>query len=367
MTIKLLFGDDIRSHVLKILSGECVFIRRPRFPTLYILSPWISDVQIEFSDLYVSKEEKLFMEGGKPDSFLFLDYNIKSINLPYALLLLKLHGASEHYQYPPALNIVTLPPDENNYSANNVPRVKNLLDFLDEIGCNIFVNSKLHSKLLHTNDLAVLGSFNLSSSALYYKEEIGISTNDLDNLEKLESYCLKVIQESERYGYTSLLNYGKRLMKSEIEYDEHLTNLLAEVEAKPPSLERKTRMKELLDQSRALHRNRVYSPNNGITRGWLLDQLIRDIYSEGYGEFLFITGGYDKFIKSYASNLDLFYLLSLRKFASSNREYHGGKDWIKNCFKYKGNESTDSIMEFVKNKIIREKVPKIRLRIKSLE
>jgi len=366
LTIKLLFGDDIRSYVLKVLSGECVLIRRPRFPTLYILSPWISDVQIEFSDLYVSKEEKLFREGGKFDSFL-MDYNIKSINLPYALLLLKLHGSSEHYQHPPQLNVVTLPPDENNYSANNVPKVKNLLDFLDEIGCNIFLNSKLHSKLLLTNDLAVLGSFNLSSSALYYKEEIGVSINDLDNLELLESYCMKVIHESERYGYTSLLKYGKRLLKSEIEYDEHLTNLLAELEEKPPSLERKASMKELLDASSALHRKSVYSPNNGVTRGWLLDQLTKDVYSEGYGEFLFITGGYDKFIKSYASNLDLFYLLSLRKFASSNREYHGGKDWIKNCFKYKGNESTDSIMEFVKSKIIREKVPKIRLRIKSLE
>jgi len=156
-------------------------------------------------------------------------------------------------------------------------------------------------------------------------------------------------------------------MKSEIEYDEHLTNLLAEVEAKPPSLERKTRMKELLDQSRALHRKRVYSPNNGITRGWLLDQLIRYVYSEGYGEFLFITGGYDKFIKSYASNLNLFYLLSFRKFASSNREYQGGKDWIKSRLGYKGNESTDSILEFVKSKFVREKIPDIKLRIKSLK
>jgi len=366
VTIKLLFGDDIRSHVLKILSGECVFIRRPRFPTLYILSPWISDVQIEFSDLYVSKEEKLFMEGGKPDSFLFLDYNIKSINLPYALLLLKLHGASEHYQYPPALNIVTLPPDENNYSANNVPRVKNLLDFLDEIGCNIFVNSKLHSKLLHTNDLAVLGSFNLSSSALYYKEEIGISTNDLDNLEKLESYCIKVIQESERYGYTSLLNYGKRLEEGERAHLNYQTELLAQELGKPSSLEGKERIKEILSLSHEIDKKIFFRPNQ-ITRGWLLDQLIRDIYSEGYGEFLFITGGYDKFIKSYASNLNLFYLLSFRKFASSNREYQGGKDWIKSRLGYKGNGSTDSVLEFVKSKFVREKVPDIKLRIKSLK
>jgi len=39
-------------------------------------------------------------------------------------------------------------------------RAKTLLDFLDEIGCEIFVNPKLNSKLLLANDLALLGSFN---------------------------------------------------------------------------------------------------------------------------------------------------------------------------------------------------------------
>jgi len=39
-------------------------------------------------------------------------------------------------------------------------RAKTLLDFLDEIGCEIFVNRKLNSKLLLANDLALLGSFN---------------------------------------------------------------------------------------------------------------------------------------------------------------------------------------------------------------
>jgi hypothetical protein len=364
VTVNLLFGDEIRSHVLKILSGECVFVRRSLYPKLYILSPWISDVVIDFSDRYVSKEVREFEEKGKVESFLILDYNIKSINLPYALLLFKLHGACNEYQNIPEVNIVTLPPDESNYSPDYLPRVKTLLDFLDEIGCNVFVNSKLHSKLLLANDLALLGSFNLSSSALLYnREEIGVSINDLDNLENLEAYCLKVLSESERYGHTSLLNYGKRREKSEIERDWHLTELLAEAMGKPPSLEREARIKELLDQSTDLFQKNVYSPKNGITRGWLLDLMIGNAYRGGYGEFLFITGGYDKAIKSYATDLNLFYLMSLRRLITSPE----GKSLVVNQFKLKDDESTDSIMKFLNNKFARKTVPNIRLRVKSLK
>jgi len=367
VTIQLLFGDEIRSHVLKILSGECVFARRPDVPKLYVLSPWISDVEIEFSDLYISKEFKKFVEAeGLSYTFLFLDYNIKSINLPYAFLLFKLHSACESYQKIPEVNIITLPPDEISYSANYLPKVKNLLDFLDEVGCNVFVNPKLHSKLLLSNDLALLGSFNLSKSALYNREEIGVSINDLDNLDRLELYCRHVIRESERYGYSSLLNYGKHRENSEIEYDRHLSHLLTEAMAKPPSLENKARVDELLDKSRHLHKKSIYSPKNGTTRGWLLDQMVKDVYGEGYGEFLYITGGYDKSLKSYASDLDLFYLTSVRKLFSSAEDWMRARDWIKGIYDYKGDESTDSIVEFIYKKFVRKKVPDIRLRIKSL-
>jgi hypothetical protein len=161
MTIQLLVGDDIRSQVLKILSGYCHFQRMTKYnlpPTLYILSPWISDVIIEFSDLYLSKE----MEK---DPMFYFDYNIKSINLAHALLLLKLHKGVK-------VNLVTLPFNKMSVSPNYLRKTKKLLDFLDEIGCNIFFNAELHSKLLLANDLALLGSFNLTSSALYYKKEL---------------------------------------------------------------------------------------------------------------------------------------------------------------------------------------------------
>ena len=320
MTIQILLGDEIRSEVLKILSGACLFKRKPSTPKLYILSPWISNVDIEFSDLYVSKEahklkEKLERKGGKINGFLFWDFSIKSINLPYALLLLKLHGGCET-RWRCNIDIVTLPPNEMNLDSDYLLKVKNLLDFLDEIGCNIFVNSKLHSKLLLANDLGLLGSFNLSSSALYYREEIGVSINDLDNLDRLEEYCWKVIRESQPYGYSSLLER---------------------------------------DLS---HRNQIPK-----TRGWLLDYMIEHAFHFGYGEFLDITGGYDRAMKYYCRDLNLFYLMNLRRLISSPR----GKDLVKGSFDYKGDESTDSIMEFVNSKFARKTVPDIRLRIKSLE
>jgi len=352
MTIQILFGDEIRSQVLRILSGACFFKRRPDLRQLFILSPWISDVEIELTELSSLKDEDAI-------EWFILDYNIKSINLPYALLLLKLHEGVE-------VNIVTLPPNEMNYHEG-WQRAKTLLDFLDEIGCNIFVNPRLHSKLLLANDLALLGSFNLSISALYDREEIGVSIDDLDNLERLWTYCIKVIQESERYGYSSLLRYGKRLEESDRLLEARLEDLLVEEEEKPPSLEGDTRIKELLSQSTEIYKQSRYTPKNGLTRGWLLEYLIErafDIESgrERYGEFFNVTGGYDKFIRSYSSNLNLFYLLSLRRLISSPK----GKSCV--ClFGYEGDESIDSIMEFVNNKFARKTIPDIRLRVKSLQ
>jgi len=348
MTIQILFGDEIRSHVLKILSGECLYERRPEQPQLFILSPWISDVDIEFSDLYVLKEK----EESKFYSYLFVDYNIKSINLPYALLLLKLHGGAR-------VNIVTLPPREPNYSSDYLPRVITLLDFLDEIGCNVFVNSKLHSKLILANDLALLGSFNLSSSALYNREEIGISINDLDNLNKLEWYCRDVIYSSQPFGYSSLLNYGSpedRKFESP-SYVEGMT---------PEEYDGLLKRWSESEDARILH-ERQLSRYNRITRGWLLDEMIKDAHPtlrghESYGEFFNVTGGYDKFIKSYASDLNLFYLMNLRRLISSRTR----KRLVNDVLGDKGDESTDSIMKFVCTKFARKTVPDIKLRVKSL-
>jgi hypothetical protein len=58
MTIQILLQEEIRSHVLKILSGACMFQRNKSYPKLYIPSPWISDVVIELDDIRSLREER---------------------------------------------------------------------------------------------------------------------------------------------------------------------------------------------------------------------------------------------------------------------------------------------------------------------
>jgi len=183
MTVKILLGDKIRNELLKVLSGISFWERHKESPRLYVFSPWISNVEIEFGDLRpVNNREKR----------IFVDYfGIKSINLPYALLLRKLHQGVE-------VNIIALPPTEKYYfTSQYASKVKVLYDFLDEIGCNVFVNPNLHTKLILANDLALLGSFNLSKSALYDREEIGVSIDDFDNLRMLDNYALKTMYSSQ--------------------------------------------------------------------------------------------------------------------------------------------------------------------------
>ena len=327
MTVQILLGDKIRSEVLKILSGMCFGERDRGNPRLYILSPWISDVPVEFSDLESLDEyEELFLVG---------DYGIKSINLPYALLLVKLHRGAE-------VNIIALPPTEKYYfNSRYASKVKVLYDFLDEIGCNVFVNRNLHTKLILANDLALLGSFNLSKSALYDREEIGVSINDLDNLRALERYSIDVIHRSQLYGYSSPLNWGWIFDSIEAVPDEVM-------------IEREEKRKEK------------------ITRGWLFDHMMENIYEMlkrdgSYGEFFYVTSREDRDIKSYSSNLNLFYLVNFRKLLSSESRRMEGIDHMRKFFNYKGDESIDSFLDFINGKFARKIVPSIKLKVKSFE
>jgi hypothetical protein len=329
MTTRVLFGDDIRSMVLRILSGEYLY-EAESFPRLFILCPWISDVDLQFSEFFLSEEEERLKEPGY--SYAFVDYNIKSINLPYALLLLKLHTGVD-------VNIVTLPPKEPHYASDYLPRIVTLLDFLDEIGCNIFVNDKIHSKIIFADKIALLGSFNLTSSALYYRDEIGVSVNDEDNLLRLGRYCCDMIQESELYGYSSLLEWGITLGKT-INHDQ-------------------------------------------ITRGFFLDYMIRNAFpieqgSVKYREFFNVTGGYDAFIKSYIQDLENFYLNSLYKLILGNYDYpidqsmvkrystDLGLKCIRRFFGFDNDYSPEELLISIDDKFARRKIPNIKLRIKSL-
>lgn len=330
MTTRVLFGDDIRSMVLRIFSGEYLYETYPSYPRLFILCPWISDVDLQFSELFLSEEERRLKEPGY--SYAFVDYNIKSINLPYALLLLKLHSGAD-------INIVTLPPKEPHYDSDYMARIVTLLDFLDEIGCNIFVNDKIHSKIMFADKIALIGSFNLTSSALYYREEIGVSVDDEDNLLRLERYCCDVIQESGLYGYSSLLKWGDTLGKT-INRDQ-------------------------------------------ITRGYFLDYMIRNAFpvEEGsvkYGEFFNVGGGYDDYIKLYAQDLENFYFSSLDKLilgkydeiwvSLDGRKLSTdlGTKCVQSFFGIDNSYSSEELLIFTCEKFARRKIPDIKLRVKSL-
>jgi hypothetical protein len=188
MTIQILFKGRIRAEILKILSGYS-FRLRGSAPRIYIIMPWIwgDKVTLEIDEEVIKEDENWFRDV----------YEISSINLPYALLLLKLDFGAE-------INIVTRPPDYEAYKER-APEIRKFLDFLDEIGCKIFLNNKFHSKLLLSNDLAILGSMNLSKSALdpfYGQEEIGVSIDDLSNLKLLENYAVGLIEQSKPDSYT---------------------------------------------------------------------------------------------------------------------------------------------------------------------
>lgn len=187
MTIEILSGSKIRSKILEILLGLYFDKVSPEIPRLYILSPWISDVQIRFGEVNSLRKDTVFLHR----------YNIESVNLASALLLLRLWFAVE-------INVVTLPPEYPFYKERQISQTKLFLDFLDEIGCNVFTNANLHAKLVLSNDLALLGSCNLSSSALYDKEELAVCINDLDNLQKLDDYATNIIRLSEPFGFTSM-------------------------------------------------------------------------------------------------------------------------------------------------------------------
>jgi hypothetical protein len=127
------------------------------------------------------------------EQFYGLDYGIKSINMPYALLLLKLYGTD--------VTLITLPLTEANYGKKASFR-RRLLDFLDEIGCNIYVNLNLNSKLTLANDLALIGPVDLSKPDLCNLEEIGMTMDDEANLRMLRQYVHGVISHSTPHGFT---------------------------------------------------------------------------------------------------------------------------------------------------------------------
>lgn len=322
MTTKIIAQDEIRAEILKVLSGYCFRERHAHNPKICILSPWISDVELQLDKAIFALDDMWFG----------LDYGIASINLSYALLLLKL-------DFGAAIEIVTLPPNEENYGKSAYFH-KQLLEFLDEIGCNIYLNKNVHSKLILSNDSALIGSFNLSKSALYDREEIGISLDDISNLAILDDYARRIVHESDPYGYTVNANMETKLLENPL-----------------PSK---------------------------ITRGVLYEELVWIYYdrssldSTDYGEFLRegvgIEGIYSKYIVStIASNLEGFYVNALLAYLQSPAAMSLNEDSIEkklaklnSIFGYTGKFDLEEITNFIEARLGRQHFPRIALKMKRM-
>jgi hypothetical protein len=315
MVTEIIFRDEIKAQVLKVRSGYCFRERNHNFPYLYVLSPWISDVQLEI-DADVYKLDPLWFG---------LDYGIESINLVYAILLLRLH-------FNARLDIVTLPPNEKNY-GDSASFHGNILDFLDEIGCHIHLNQDLHTKLILSNDLALIGSFNLSKLALYDREEIGISIDDISNLKVLEEYARNVADSSVPYGYT-------------------------------------------IDPYR---NHNTFPLTRKITRGWFYEQIVREYFKKKihadpilYDEFLIDHIGTKSFylvgvISELASDLEGFYVKAILKYFGQSHQANEKKiAYLEKTFNYQGEYKIENILAQINSKLARPYIPRIPLRLKTM-
>jgi hypothetical protein len=313
MTAKIIPNDRIRAEVLQILSGYRQ--RLYELPKIYVLSPWISDVQLTIDADVLGLDESWFG----------LDYGIFSINLAYAMLLVKLVFGAE-------INIVTNDPlkDEKYRDREYSLRAFNLIDFLDEVSCRVFLARKLHSTLILTNDLALSGSFDLSESEVYNENENGVLINDLDNIKTLEEYAIDTINSSTVYGYTA----------------------------------------------RAVH------PGSSIiakaTRGWLYEMIAENYFpkarfSKRDSSYTFLTEHigtksvyFDGMVKEIASDLETFYVNAILQalMDGENRSIERNFAFLQ-TLGYKGKMEFEEVMNFLRTKLAREHVPKIPLRMLS--
>lgn len=308
--------EQIKSQVLKLLSGYCFQEKRPDFPTISILSPWVSDVDLEIDEEIFKTDELHFGQ----------DYGIASINLPYALLCLA-------FDYDAHITIVTLPPTQENYKDSWYAHAS-LLDFLDEIGCSVYVNPDLHSKLYLSNDLALLGSFNLSIPALYGREEIGILIDDMESLRVLENYASDVIQSSKRYG--------TRIEEVHTPVNFHGVQL-----------------------------NGQGLVTSKVTRGWLMEDIFRNSDASGRESHLytvvnFVAGTNYTFdlAKKVASDLEGFYVKVLRYILENGFiSKEARSEYLKSRFGFQGRSEIDEMLEFLKSRFARERIPRINPRI----
>ncbi len=255
-----------------------------------------------------------------------LDYGIFSINLAYAILLVKLVFGTE-------INIITQDPakEEKSRGKEYAQTTHNLLDFLDEIGCRIFLKSSLHSTLILSNDLALAGSFDLSKP-VYGREEIGISLNEPDDMKILEKRALDTIDSSTPYGYTV-----------------HAPHTGSSITAKAT--------RGWLFEMTAEH----YFPNASLSK--------RDSSNIFLTEHIGTKSVYlDGMVKEVASDVDTFYIKAILQalMDGEDRSIERNFRFLSTLLGYEGQMEIREVMNFLEAKFAREHVPKIPLRILSM-
>ena len=312
MTTKTIPNDRIRAEMLQILSGYRQ--RLCEFPKIYVLSPWISDVQLTIDADVLGLDESWFG----------LDYGIFSINLAYAMLLVKLVFGAE-------INIVTNDPlKDGKYGGEYSQIAFHLIDFLDEVGCRVFLTRNLHSTLILTNDLALSGSFDLSKSEVYDENENGILINDLDDIKTLEKHAIDAIYSGIPYGYTAC----------------------------------------------------VVHPGSSIiakaTRGWLYEMIAEHYFPKAHFSkrdcsYTFLTEHigtksvyFDGMVKEIASDLETFYVNAILQALMDGEDRSIERNFrFLQTLGYKGRMEIEEVMNFLGTKLAREHVPKIPLRMLS--
>lgn len=341
--------------MLKILSGFCFRERDNLNPKVSILSPWISDVQLEIDQDIVALDPEYFNTI----------YCIASVNLAHDLFLLRTALGAE-------INILTLPPTEEFY-RNRSQYMTEFLDFLDEIGCNIFVNSNLHAKLFLSNDNALVGSFNLSKAALYDREEIGISVDDIQNLKVLEKYFQEIVDISQPYGYTAKLS---KLANTNFSLKEIIARA-REPTAYLKDLERVRSIEHITPHHGDL---KVGFVREKVTRGWLYEDIVRlwnrlsfdqrkqNMAYVFLGERMKTSPYYDGILREASSDINNFYFrafsVMLKPEWEESEEY---LSYLRQRFGYTGNADINDVLCFLSSLMARKAFPNRDLFLYSLK
>jgi hypothetical protein len=209
---------------------------------------------------------------------------------------------------------------------------------LDEIGCNIYVNPNLNSKLILANDLALIGPVDLSKPDLCNPEEIGVTMDDGANLRMLMQYVHGVISHSTPHGFTAR---ARRLLHTRDFVSKTTRGWLFE-----GLVEQCFTDPEYLD---------YLEPDSGLFKEFVLDALSREVV-------------YDyEIIGKVAADLSGFYSRAMLKYLKPQQQkgVESRLHYLKDTFGYQGEYRVDKILGLLNSKLARVRLPEIPSRIEA--